>query len=84
MDEQLKCCQEADNDEQLFAVALFKEDHTGHIIPTEIARLCRYFLEHDGEIITGSKKWSGAWWLRGGYRISGLVGLCTPLSRLFN
>lgn len=63
LNEQLKTCQEHGNAEDLFAVAVWKEDTTGDLkvghVPREIARICWYFLEHDGEIVctvTGNRR----------------------------
>ena len=65
LNEQLGTYQEHGNTEDLFAVAVCKEDtagsgglKVGHV-PREIARLCWYFLEHDGEIVctvTGTRR----------------------------
>ena len=68
LNEQLRTAQEHGNAQDLFAVAVCKEDTTstgisgdlkvGHV-PRVIARICWYFLEHDGEIVctvTGTRR----------------------------
>ena len=60
LNEQLRPFQEHGNAEDLFAVAVCTSGDlkVGHV-PREIARICWYFLEHDGEIVctvTGTRR----------------------------
>ena len=57
LNEQLRPFQEHGNEEDMFAVAA-GDVKVGHV-PREIARICWYFLEHDGEIVctvTGTRR----------------------------